>query len=764
MKRICTLSLLVIATVLFTSLGANAATFTAVATGDWTSSTTWSGGIAPGTTINADDDIIITSGVTVFMDSDVTLNGFNILVPGGSITVDGTLESTNGSTLFMNNGDLAGSGSLMLDRLEFSGLSSFGFVGTADIDAFATTNLALSIVSSVNIADTLILDDGSLTLGTGGTVDMQTNSNVLVNNGNIVISGGIFSSVSSYNALYIGTSKNTGVEATGSGLANVTVNLDDNTQSLSLSADVTANGDFEIQSGNVDLNGSTLTLMADYTAASGTSLAGDAFSSLTIMSSSSLSSSLEFMSGSEELENLTIDFSGTGSASANLQTDLTINGMLSLNNGSLELDNTATLMMAANSEIMVEGGSMVNVNGIFDGSNNYELTYSGSTVMAGVEINGSGMTDLTIDLTGENESVDLSDDVTLNANIMLQNGNLDLNGQDLEIAGDFESTSTGQIEGDASSNLTISTMTSVSDTIWFAASANMLNDLTINVQDGGMVMIGSDVEVTSLTFTSGMVAIFDNDLVVNSTISNASSANYVATEGSGSLSMTISGATAGYVMYPVGTMSGYAPAHIESNLTLGGDYMVNVSEGVMANGTSGADVSATKSMVNKTWNITSSLGASSDINLKLNWDAAMEVNGFDRMNAYISHYTAGNWDVDATASATTTSSGMYELQRSNISGLSPFAVTDNNAALEVEENNMVDAIFPNPTNELTTVQLSGSEDRVIELIDMSGKVISTINSNGNTMVMLDLSEQPSGIYFVRVRSDQKSVVKKLIKS
>ena len=50
-----------------------ASTFTAVASGNWSSSATW-GGVIPALN-NLTDQITIPAGITVTMDSDVTLNG-----------------------------------------------------------------------------------------------------------------------------------------------------------------------------------------------------------------------------------------------------------------------------------------------------------------------------------------------------------------------------------------------------------------------------------------------------------------------------------------------------------------------------------------------------------------------------------------------------------------------------------------------------------------------------------------------------------------
>src|SRR5690606_26421087 len=111
---------------------------------------------------------------------------------------------------------------------------------------------------------------------------------------------------------------------------------------------------------------------------------------------------------------------------------------------------------------------------------------------------------------------------------------------------------------------------------------------------------------------------------------------------------------------------------------------------------------ATESIVDGTWFITSSASTGLDLNLQLMWNANMEVNGFDRTNSYVSHYTNNMWDVMAGASATA-SGNLYVMNRNNVTTLSPFTVADNNATLDVTNtvaNNVAINVYPNPATEM----------------------------------------------------------------
>src|SRR3954462_11022131 len=97
---------------------ANAATFTAIASGTWSSASTWSGGNMPGNNITS-DDIVIGSGFVVDLDHDVTIG--NDVIHSGSLHLDGTLSwPTAGRMITCTGGSLIGAGSMAVSRVKFN--------------------------------------------------------------------------------------------------------------------------------------------------------------------------------------------------------------------------------------------------------------------------------------------------------------------------------------------------------------------------------------------------------------------------------------------------------------------------------------------------------------------------------------------------------------------------------------------------------------------------------------------------------------------
>lgn len=75
---------------------------------------------------------------------------------------------------------------------------------------------------------------------------------------------------------------------------------------------------------------------------------------------------------------------------------------------------------------------------------------------------------------------------------------------------------------------------------------------------------------------------------------------------------------------------------------------------------------------------------------------------------------------------------------------------------EMKQSNTI-IVYPNPGSGVFTVL--GENVISLRVTSLSGKVIC--NSN---MPVFDLSDQPNGIYFVSVKTDQKTVVKKIIRN
>ncbi|MBD3638108.1 MAG: T9SS type A sorting domain-containing protein [Crocinitomicaceae bacterium] len=78
------------------------------------------------------------------------------------------------------------------------------------------------------------------------------------------------------------------------------------------------------------------------------------------------------------------------------------------------------------------------------------------------------------------------------------------------------------------------------------------------------------------------------------------------------------------------------------------------------------------------------------------------------------------------------------------------------------------SVYPNPANEAVNVyiSLSGSENTVINVLDISGKVIKTINLGtveGERTITVSLDEISTGVYFIELVNDNNKQVKKFVK-
>lgn len=84
---------------------------------------------------------------------------------------------------------------------------------------------------------------------------------------------------------------------------------------------------------------------------------------------------------------------------------------------------------------------------------------------------------------------------------------------------------------------------------------------------------------------------------------------------------------------------------------------------------------------------------------------------------------------------------------------------------ETEFDNLNFSIFPNPATDLIAIQVAGlvDEDLEIELVDLSGKVVSTSQiSKGSTIAYFDVQTVYDGIYLVKISNGDLSVSEKVV--
>lgn len=95
-------------------------------------------------------------------------------------------------------------------------------------------------------------------------------------------------------------------------------------------------------------------------------------------------------------------------------------------------------------------------------------------------------------------------------------------------------------------------------------------------------------------------------------------------------------------------------------------------------------------------------------------------------------------------------------------------IIDNTVGVESHEDNQTIEVYPNPSNDVFNLSMVGSNGKVsIEVYNALGKQYYAEQKNvtGNVLqTQINLTHVPSGIYFLRVTSEDGSSVKRLIKN
>lgn len=756
---------MVIALGMMISGAANA--FTAVTSGNWSSAATW-GGVAPGPNVS-NADIIIPAGISVTLDADVAFSG--IL---NQFQVTGTLTSASMNKLTINVGVLSGSGVISIRKVVFANLATATFAGTMNVNELVNSSSSLAFVAVANVSDSLMLDNGSLNINTNGNLTLMGNSTVKVGDGTIGVNGGVFGTGNSYNVVYVGSSKTSGVELNSATVQNLYVNLNSNTENLTLSNTFTVNGNLSMPKGRINLNGRKLTLKGDFNAGAGASFISTATSELVIEGNGALTSGLMFNSGSTSINNLTVDRSGT----VKLMSALDIYGDLKLLNGSLSLESGSTLTMNSGADIMIGAGGVISNSGSFVGTNSYNVEYMGAVSRTvGIEASGSGLNNVTVNYSSVNLGVALSNSLAVNGKLDMMNGHLVMNGQNLTLNGTFGQNANATFVGHANSELTLNMTAAATTSLYFDNTSgpnNTLSKLTLNAGGNSDVMLGSQLTIRNeLKFIKGKIMLDNGDLIIEptATITGYDNLHYVvtsSTSGSGRLMMNVA-AGGSYVIFPVGTSNNYSPAHIQqTSAATSGYIMVRTINQVYTGGYAGWDNAMSSPVVGRTWMIDAATGVTTNMNMKLGWVAAAELNGFNRNTAMIRHYTNGSWDTDVIAAASAGANGTFELGRTGITSLSPFAVADASAPVGVKNNTRSSLgfeVYPNPAKDVLILETSATmQGYKYEVVDVTGKIVKT-GTTSQTSSMVDVASLKAGYYFIKVINldDNVSGVKRFVK-
>ena len=82
-------------------------------------------------------------------------------------------------------------------------------------------------------------------------------------------------------------------------------------------------------------------------------------------------------------------------------------------------------------------------------------------------------------------------------------------------------------------------------------------------------------------------------------------------------------------------------------------------------------------------------------------------------------------------------------------------------------NNIIDLnyiVYPNPFTDYTTIKLTDTfQIQKIELIDIHGRIVRTVDNVNSNTVTIYTDNLQSGIYFIRIHSDDTYVKKVIIR-
>jgi len=214
-----------------------------------------------------------------------------------------------------------------------------------------------------------------------------------------------------------------------------------------------------------------------------------------------------------------------------------------------------------------------------------------------------------------------------------------------------------------------------------------IDTLVINNANGVSLNLAATVN-TRLTLTAGNLLLANNNLTLgaNSTITGASAASFVVTNGTGSLRRTVQN-NATNVAFPIGSnTTAYTPANIQlTNASTTDVLAVRVFNGVFTTGNNtGAQV--TNNVVNRTWLISEAVVGGSIATIQLAWDDSIEASGFNRNNCAVARHNGSSYVTFGTTpfGTSTLVSGQRTRSVANVTNFGNFAIGDNISTLPVK--------------------------------------------------------------------------------
>ncbi|MBL7739329.1 MAG: T9SS type A sorting domain-containing protein [Chitinophagaceae bacterium] len=328
-------------------------------------------------------------------------------------------------------------------------------------------------------------------------------------------------------------------------------------------------------------------------------------------------------------------------------------------------------------------------------------------------------------------------------------------------------TSTGVFRTSGGGNFNIQTSSNSNSSLYFDNINNQIGSLTVNATGTGVVVIGSNAEVTNLTMTAGKMQIAEGI-----TLNLGTAANLVGTFDNTRYIITAANTTTGAkgffragnipvgnFTFPVGTATSYLPVTV--NPTATSDFSVNTFTGITSDGQpNGAAFTAGQkaSVVDAVW-IVDRNGGTGDVTMTTSWPAALEGANFAALadaQIGIARHDGSVWGTVAGTGDNTANTAT----RSAISSFSPFGVGQVGQVLPVNfgtvkatqlSSGSIKVDWSNLT-ELDVVSYTVERSADGRSFTSIGTVNARLNNGGKADYSLIDANPFNGVNFYRIRS------------
>lgn len=330
--------------------------------------------------------------------------------------------------------------------------------------------------------------------------------------------------------------------------------------------------------------------------------------------------------------------------------------------------------------------------------------------------------------------------------LALHNTNFENNAADSAVQGDSEFILTG-----------------LNETTMGGLFANNFQKLKID-KIGSSVLLGHHLNVShQLSLVAGNFDIRSHNLNLGTAnLLGGSDLSYIKTSGEGVLKRFLK---AGDQLFPVGNTS-YNPALLTQAGTSSDTFNIRVADKVTGDGLGLGDL-IPHPFVNRSWAIgaTKSSG-SNNVNIRLHWDEAHEINDFDDSSSFMVRHDGTKWEKLGGLLGSALDKSAHTVN--GISHFSTFSVSSHALLVSNILHSLI-KVYPIPFVSNFTIEIASKLDEKVQLrlYTISGKLVAErtmlLKIGLNKLVMSDLSQLLPDNYVLVIATNEKLISKRLVK-